>query len=227
MLDSEKQQFAKIVRSTMLVCGGDAPEADVLRIWWASLQNYDLDNVSEAFSEYAMRGKFAPKPADILGILDRLLPDGRPGADEAWAMIPKDEQSSVVMTEEMAEALGVARPLLDDGDKVAARMAFKEAYARIVGANKTAGIKPKWFPSLGADKAGRDLVIAEAVRLGRLSIAHAISLTPPDALPVMLESAGEKNLALEYKPEDSAKARENLARIRDMIAGKDQIKAAA
>lgn len=222
MLDSDKQQFAKIVRSTMLVCGGDAPEPDVLRIWWASLQNYDLANVSAAFSEYAMRGKYAPKPADILGILDRLLPDGRPGADEAWAMIPKDEQSSVVMTEEMAEALGIARPLLDDGDKVAARMAFKEAYARIVGANKTAGIKPKWFPSLGSDKTGRDLVIAEAVRLGRLSVSHAIGLTPPDALPVMLENAGEKNLALEYKPEDTAKARENLARIRDMITGKSR-----
>lgn len=227
MLDSEKQQFAKIVRSTMLVCGGDAPESDVLRIWWASLQNYDIANVSAAFSEYAMRGKFAPKPADILGILDRLLPDGRPGADEAWAMIPKDEQSSAVMTEEMAEALGIAQPLLNDGDKIAARMAFKEAYARIVGANKTAGIKPKWFPSLGADKTGRDLVIAEAVRLGRLDVNHAIGLTAPDNVQAMLENAGEKNLALEYKPEDSAKARESLARIRDMIAGKNSVKAAA
>lgn len=220
MFEKDKQQFAKIVRSTMLVCGGDAPEADVLRIWWASLQNYDLANVSAAFSEYAMRGKFAPKPADILGILDRLLPDGRPGADEAWAMIPKDEQSSAVMTEEMAEALGIARPLLDEGDKIAARMAFKEAYARIVGANKTAGIKPKWFPSLGADKAGRDLVIAEAVRLGRLGAAHAIGLTAPDNVQSMLENAGENNLALEYRPEDTAKARENLARLREMLMGK-------
>ena len=217
MFDADKKEFAKIVRATMMVCGGEAPETDVLRIWWASLHNYDIANVSAAFSEYAMRGKFAPKPADILGILDRLLPDGRPGADEAWAMIPKDEQSSVVMTEEMAEALGIARPLLNDGDKIAARMAFKEAYTRIVGANKTAGIKPKWFPSLGIDMTGRDLVIAEAVRLGRLSANHAIGLTAPDNVQVMLENAGEINLALEYKPDDTAKARENLERLRSML----------
>lgn len=187
------------------------------------LSIYPQNVVIEALGMLRRESKFKMTLAAVIENVEQLQPDGRPGADEAWAMIPKDEQTSVVMTEEMAEALGIARPLLDDGDKVAARMAFKEAYARIVGANKTAGIKPKWFPSLGHEKAGRDLALAEAVRLGRLSVAHAIGLTPPDALPAMLENAGEKNLALEYKPEDSAKARENLARIREMIAGKNKV----
>lgn len=213
MLEADKKQFAQIVRATMLVCGGEAPEADVLRIWWASLQNYSIDQVSAAFSEYAMRGKYAPKPADILTILDRLLPDGRPGADEAWAMIPRDESTSSVMTQEMAEAMHVAQPLLNEGDAIAARMAFKEAYARIVDANKRSGIKPEWFPSLGHDKEGRDSVLAEAVRLGRLSADHAIGLIAPDKVAPMLQAAGEAKLALEYKMPSSEVA---MARIQQM-----------
>lgn len=198
-----------------------------LAVMAKDLSVYPQDVVIEALGMLRRESKFKMTLAAVIEKVEQLQPDGRPGADEAWAMIPHDEQASVVMTEEMAEALGIARPLLDEGDKIAARMAFKEAYARIVNANKTAGIKPKWFPSLGADKAGRDLVIAEAVRLGRLSANHAIGLTPPDAVPAMLENAGEKKLAIEYKPEDSAKARENLAQIREMIAGKKPIKEAA
>lgn len=215
MLEANKKQFGQIVRSTMLVCGGSAPDADVLRIWWASLQNYGIDAVSAAFGEYAMRGKYAPKPADILAILDRMLPDGRPGADEAWAMIPMDEYTSAVMTQEMAEALHIAQPLLDAGDKIAARMSFKEAYCRIVDANKRNGVKPSWFPSLGQDKEGRDAVLAEAVRLGRLSADHAIGLIAPDKVVPMLQSAGKETLALEYK---IPSAEESMAKIQGMKA---------
>lgn len=178
MLDSDKKQFAQIVRSTMLVCGGDAPEPDVLRIWWASLQQFSIADVSSAFSQYAMRGKYAPKPADILEILDRIKPDGRPGTDEAWAMIPRDESASAVMTEEMAEAYGIALPLLNEGDQIAARMAFKGAYQRIVEQNRLAGIAPKWFPSLGYDARGREAVLTEAVRLGRLGQEQIVGLLP-------------------------------------------------
>ena len=55
MLDNDKQQFAQIVRTTMMVCGGSAPEADVLRIWWAALLAHDIADVSAAFSQYATR----------------------------------------------------------------------------------------------------------------------------------------------------------------------------
>jgi hypothetical protein len=213
----DKKQFAQIVRSTMLVCGGDVPEPDMLRIWWASLQNYDINTVSAAFSEYAMRGKYAPKPADILGILDRIMPDGRPGADEAWAMIPMDEYTSSVITQEMAEALHIAQPLLDAGDKIAARMSFKEAYSRIMDTNKRNGIKPSWFPSLGQDKEGRESVLAEAVRLGRIGSDHAVALLPPERAVPMLEHAGAP-LAIENKPIRHEQAAENIARMKAMIA---------
>ena len=40
---------------------------------------------------------------DVIGRLD----DGRPGAEEAWAMLPKDEAASCVWTDEMCSAWGV------------------------------------------------------------------------------------------------------------------------
>lgn len=151
----------------------------------------------------------------VIAQVERLQPDGRPRADEAWALIPRDEDASVVMTYEMAEAYGVALPLLVEGDQVAARMAFKDAYARIVDKNKLAGVPPKWFPSLGRDKEGREAVLAEAVRLGRLSANHAIGLLPPDKVAPMLESAGKETLAIEYK---APSAEEIEVRIQGMKA---------
>lgn len=222
MKDNHKKEFAAIVRATCLACGGEAPESDVLRIWWASLEKYEINEVSAAFSQYAQRGKYQPKPADILEILDKMLPDGRPGADEAWAMIPMDEYASVVMTQEMAEAMHVAQPLLDEGDKIAARMAFKEAYSRIVDANKRNGIKPSWFPSLGQDKEGRDAALAEAVRLGRIGAEHAAGLIAPDKVAPMLEMAGKDKLALEYKAPNSEEVALRIRELRDALTKKAQ-----
>lgn len=214
MRDDDKKQFAQIVRTTMLVCGGEAPEADVLRVWWAALAGHEIADVSAAFSQYATRGKFAPKPADILEILDRIKPDGRPGADEAWAMIPRDEYTSAVMTTEMAEALGIAQPLLDEGDQVAARMAFKEAYTRLVDEAKRNGKAPAWFPSLGHDPRGRESVLTEAVRLGRLPASQVSELLP---------SPSAQLLAIENKSAISPeKAKENIARLHAII-GKSRI----
>ena len=108
-------------------------------------------------------GRFNLK--EIVDALAKVCPDGRPGANEAWAMIPKSEHASAVMTEEMAQALHIAQPLIDDGDQYGARMAFIEAYKRIVDAAKMEGTPVKWFASLGFDKEERASVIADAVRL--------------------------------------------------------------
>lgn len=117
-------------------------------------------------------------PAAIQTEIDRLNPDGRLGADEAWSLIPHDESATVVWTDEIAEAYSVASGLIADGDKIGARMAFKQAYDRITTSNKAMGIKPKWQASLGHDPHGRETAINEAVRLGRLTSQHAVTLLP-------------------------------------------------
>lgn len=118
-----------------------------------------------------LRGKLTL--ADVIARLD----DGRPGAEEAWAMLPKSEGASVVWTAEMATAFGVACPLFDT-DEVAARMAFKEAYGKAVSEARNAGVPTKWTPSLGHDVWGRESVLRTAVERGRLTAEHASRLLP-------------------------------------------------
>jgi hypothetical protein len=111
---------------------------------------------------------------DVVSRID----DGRPGVEVAWSMMPRSEDVSVVMTEEMAAAWGVAYPLLKDGDPIAARMAFKEAYPKFVADAKAAGKPPKWFASLGDDKSGRESVLVAAMEKGLLSPAHVKAILP-------------------------------------------------
>lgn len=113
----------------------------------------------------------------IESVLTR-LDDGRPGAEEAWAMIPRDEAQSVVWTEEMAQAWGVAAPLLEEGDQVAARMAFAETYRKLIQAARDAGAAVKWTPSLGFDPYGREAVLLDSARRGRLTAQHVAGLLP-------------------------------------------------
>lgn len=111
-------------------------------------------------------------PADVIQRLD----DGRPGPEEAWSILPFEEATTVVWTEEMQGAWGVALPLLEEGDRIAGRMAFLESYRTRVQRARDAGIPVKWTVSLGHDAKGREPVIAQAIERGRLSADHAAQL---------------------------------------------------
>ncbi len=115
--------------------------------------------------------------ADVIGRLD----DGRPSADEAWAMMPHDESQSVVWTDEMAVAYGLAMPLLSIGDKVGARMAFRDCYNHVVTLARAERRAPQWRLSPGRDVDGRRAAIEDAVGKRRLSVAQAMSLLPAEA----------------------------------------------
>lgn len=106
------------------------------------------------------------------------IDDGRPGPNEAWAMMPRTEAETVVWTDEMSEAMGSAQPLLEAGDQVAARVAFIEHYQRAVIAARHERRPVHWRASLGHDPRGREHILREAVGKGRLSLSHARSLLP-------------------------------------------------
>lgn len=137
----------------------------------------DLEGFPEA-SVIAALARCRKEVRGVLTVQDVIsrMDDGRPGVEEAWAMIPRDEQSSIVWTEEMAQAFGAAAPLLAEGDKIAARMAFKEAYAKLVSEARERREPPTWTPSLGSDVAGRQLALIDAVRAQRLGLNHAVQL---------------------------------------------------
>ena len=103
--------------------------------------------------------------ADVITRLD----DGRPGVEEAWAMLPKTESDTAVWTEEMAKASAVTHDLIDRGDDVGARMAFKESYQRLCQSARDRGIPVSWSVTLGWDQQGRESVIRAAVEKGLLT----------------------------------------------------------
>lgn len=110
--------------------------------------------------------------SEILSRLD----DGRPGPEEAFAMLPRNEAQTVVWTTEMQKAWGVSH-MVDD--QVAARMAFKEAYTKIIAEARANGDPVVWQPSIGHDPLGREGPLREAAEKGRLSTHHVQSLLPP------------------------------------------------
>lgn len=152
---------------------GTELSAAAAKIMASDLGEYPLEQVLGALRKCRQEVKSRLTIADVVTRLD----DGRPGVEEAWAMIPRDEQGSVVWTEEMAQAFGVCYEMIDD-DPIAARMAFKEAYLRNVSAARSEAIPVKWTPSLGRDASLRAVAIETALAKGRISAAHAVKLLP-------------------------------------------------
>lgn len=144
------------------------------RVMTQDLMQYPVDQVLGALVKCRRELKGNLRIAEIIDRLD----DGRPGANEAWAMIPKSESASVVWTREMAESFGVAMPLLDDGDYVAARMAFIETYKSKCAESRNNGVLVKWEPSLGHDRNGREHVLLAAVEKGLLPKEQVALLLP-------------------------------------------------
>lgn len=138
---------------------------------------------------------------DVVSRID----DGRPGVEQAWAMLPHDENTSTVWTDEMAQAWGIAMPLLNDGDRVGARMAFKEAYTKLIAEARDQKLPAKWTPSFGRDVGGRQAALIEAVRHKRLPLDHAVQLLPTEAAEGLLLSLGVKNHPLLAAPSQDGK----------------------
>lgn len=133
-------------------------------------------------------------PLRIAEILAR-IDDGRPDADEAWAMMPIDERVSVVWTEEMAQAWGAAQPSLDAGDAATAQSVFRKMYEKLVLDARIRREAPRWIPSLGLDIIGRETALREAVVQGRASAAqaelllgHALDLPEAEEMEAAMKS---------------------------------------
>ena len=177
-------------------------------MFFASMAPYSLTTVRAALAAHCVdkvRGRFTPKPADIIEQIEAsALNDGRPGAEEAWAiaLTSQDERASLVWTTEMAEAFAICRPVLASSGAISARKPFLEAYERIVAAARVARRPAEWVASVGWDKTRHVAVLTSAVNAG---------LLPAPAVAGLLE--GKK---VEITPDAAARAQ--LARIKKMQA---------
>lgn len=211
-LESEFSAFSSKL-DDIWVMKGQSLTAGARAAFFQALERWPLNAVLAGLDAHVRdpeRGRFLPMPADVIAQIDAIIAaDGRPGAEEAWAiaMLSRDETETVVWTAEIAEALGIARPILDARDEVGARMAFKETYIRLVDEARRERRPATWSASLGFDPARRTKAICAGVEAGRL---QPTALPPPEGPAVPL-------LELANAPGVPEHAREELRRLTESL----------
>lgn len=133
--------YAETAELSMAICAtaetlGQTLSAPAAKLMAEDLAEHPMDVIANAL--WACRREVTGK-LTLAAILQRVqAADGRPGKDEAWAiaMTTNDEYETVVLTDEIQLALAAAKPVLDAGDKIGARMAFISAYERFVGQSR-------------------------------------------------------------------------------------------
>lgn len=174
-------EFSAVVNHINELWPKDPLSDSRIKLFWKALCDISNQVAVDAIDNYAINDKnaaFSPMPAHI----KRYLPQGKahPGADEAWAIAIKasDERESLIWTQQIAAAWGIAQPMYDDGDKIGARMAFKDAYNRIVDC----ACEPVAIVSIGWDKDGREDVVPKAIKMGLLPVsANQTYLESPES----------------------------------------------
>lgn len=207
MRNEDLPQFAKLLADVLAGYGKPLPETTDINLWFKQLLPFPGATIRKAFEAYRMeRPDFAPVPNGIAARCKLL--DGRPDENEAWAIAitSQDERETVVWTNEMAEAFSLARPLLDSGDEIGARMAFKDAYKRLVDDARTGNKPAQWSVSAGWDASRRQIAVEKAVVAGLLAGPQ-----PHLALP------NESGLSA-AEPEGLKRLKEALAQLQDKNA---------
>ncbi len=147
---------------------GQTLSANAAALMAQDLADYGMDDLANALQ--ACRREVTGK-LTLAAILQRIqAADGRPDPNEAWsiALAASDEAESVVLTEEIRQAMSASAPGMAQRDKVGARMSFLSAYQRLVDAARRVGRPVAWSLSMGHDPQRRVAALEEAGRLGRL-----------------------------------------------------------
>ncbi len=174
LTESEKDDLSRLITATYEVLG-QAASAAAVNMMVGDLAEYSVDAINNALTKCRREVKGRFNLAEIINRIDS--DDGRLSANEAWALACslQDEAASGACTNEIMAALDISK---DCHDQVAARMAFIEAYKRIIDIARNEGKPSQWFMSLGHDKAGRVPAIEKAVAAGRISQDRAQQLLP-------------------------------------------------
>lgn len=193
---SEKPAFGQMLTTVMASYGKPLPTGVFFQSWWDELQGFPMPVVVHAFTDYRnQQADFAPHPNAIRKLCREH--DGRPGVEEAWAiaLTSRDEAETVVWTAECAEAFSLCQTVLEMGDEVGARMAFKEAYQRIVSQARQDFIPTKWIHSLGWDVRKREAALNRAVVAGLLPAPQVAGLIAGPSGPAPHDSNAVDQIA--------------------------------
>ena len=200
MNQDERIRLAREMAASFAVMGQDVQDATI-QVMVRELQSLDIADVLAALSLC----RRSLRRMTLTDILER-LPNGHPPSDAAWAEVARgvtDEGVTVVWTEPMRKAFFVAREAASD--RVASRMAFKDAYEREVALAMAQGdLKPTWTPSLGSRREDRVAPIMRAVEAGRMLPENAQKLLghmPEDAADRLIANIAERAKRIEARSE--------------------------
>lgn len=172
MREADFPEFASMMDDVAVLMSRQPMSTKQSAMMFRALARYPLADVRNALDAHMrdpQRGRFYPLPADLIAKID-IAGDTHPGSDEAWAIAvrARDEADTVIWTEQMAQAWGVCRPVMDMGDEVGARMAFRQAYDRMVSDARQANKPAVWTISEGFDKERRIAAVKQAEATGLL-----------------------------------------------------------
>lgn len=204
------------IRLTMEICGTQLSE-EAVNAFAVKLAPYGERAILRALDkcEKELTGRVS-----LAAIIDRIQQDdGRPGVEEAWstvAQILADESQSAMLTDEMQTAYYAASPVYNDGDKVAARMTFKEVYQRHLDEARAAGLPAKWNFSQGTDKTLAAAVVRLAYERGQITQQAAQIYLPATAHEERYYVETNRPLSIE----DKRNAQAQVARLLENLSAK-------
>ena len=178
MNQQEQNLIVKQLQQAFSVYGKPL-DADAIDMWLAVLGDYSAQQISYGIKQHLRdpkEGKFPPKPANIIAAIEGAKRDLWLSGDEAWAnaQAAADERNTLVWTREAEQAwFKAAAPLMENGDKIAARRAFLDAYEREIDSAIAEGRPPANKVTLGHDHAGRAPAIEQARDRGTLTNEQA------------------------------------------------------
>lgn len=213
MSKPDKQRFSELLDDLGLIYDKEV-SVTLKRLYWEDLGGFPIAAIEAACQAHRRdrdRGRFFPKPADLLA---RIGGDAAHiPAEAAWAIALEslDEDRTVIWTAEIERAREAARPIWEIGDKYGARAAFVKAYEAILLATPT---PPRYKVSVGNDPAQRHEAVTRAMTEGLLTTDQAKHYLPaPDITPAGAAIAGLLTGKVVELPRDDA-TRERLAALR-------------
>lgn len=183
MIDLDKNKFLEVMTGCAAAYS-QSIEKPKVAIYWETLKDFSITEVSKAVSAHVRESKFFPTLAEIITYIPSAQQNKHLGADEAWTIAKQamNQDNCACVTDQILEAMDIAWDVYSTKDENPARMAFRDAYTRIV---KSSG-NPVWFVSLGNDKTQAEGVALEGVRLGRLPHGAEVKyLTTPVTATVL------------------------------------------
>lgn len=203
---STKERMINLIEQCCLMRNGEKPNEVQNAIWYDCLRGHTAHDIETAFKLVMKNttGRLTP------GLVVKYLPNisGHPGVEEAFNHLVSTINHHGYLTDEIRESWGACSDHLERGDKVAARMGFKEKYQDLIN---IAG-QPKWTwyqsGSIEYDQIERE----KKYMLGRLSEKGWISKQEAEERLSIISGSSEQNLISQEKQ------KENVLKVKNLIA---------